>query len=116
MWNSRPWDYSGCYLVLKDNLTYLSNSIDKYGHHLHKDKDVKKIRVCIKLIDRLLEDDYLKMDLIPESNLFNCDFIPQYFLPKGKFKGLNKIGENIKKQDRELLFKMLNKHLHSWWD
>lgn len=62
LWNSRPWDYQGIYLALHDQLTCMSTAIEKHGHHTDKERVVKDMRICIKLLDRLMEDDYSKMN------------------------------------------------------
>lgn len=121
LWRSRPWDYSGTYLLIRDNLKYLSDSIEIHGNLLHKDRHVKHMRVCINLIDRLVKDNYHKENygLIPidtdgELQWFTIDCKPKHDLPRGK--NLTKLSISLQKQDRELLFKLLNKHIETWWD
>lgn len=117
LWYSRPWDYVGVYLVLRDNLKYLSDSIEEHGCSLNKDRQVKKMRVCINLLDRLIEDNYLteKVEWKPSTGngpLWG-KLTPKYFLPRGD---LFKRGKSLQKEHREILFILLNKNLHNWWD
>ena len=119
LWYSRPWDYSGTYMVLRDNLKYLSDSIEVHGIHLNKHKQVKNMRVCINLIDRLLEDDYAKVTYVFKDDVFSFDFKVEnkYFLPTVKnIKKRFELDHNLKNNDREYLFKLLNKYIEHWWD
>lgn len=119
--HSRPWDSHGMLLFMRDNLKYLSDSIEKYGHSVNSHKDVKDMRICIHLLDRLIKDDYSKTNITKfvSRNIGNgysqleIGSEPKYFLPRGK---LFKLEESIKKQDSEMLFKIINKHYRSWWD
>ena len=121
LWYSRPWDYTGTYLVLRDNLKYLSASIEKYGCHLNKEHDVRRMRICIHLIDRLVEDDYYKVDYVlggKGDNLFGFKRVFKYDLPKAG-KGSHSVhmqAERLKKQDQDMLFYILNKYIKHWWD
>ena len=121
LWYSRPWDYAGTYLVLRDNLKYLSDSIEKYGNHLNKGHDIKRMRICIHLIDRLVEDDYYKIDYVfdeKSSDFFNFKVVFKYDLPKagkGSHSG-HMQAERLKKQDQDMLFSILNKYIRHWWD
>lgn len=114
--HSRPWDYHGTLLFMRDNLKYLSDSIEKHGCHLNKGKQVKDIRICVNLLERLLKDDYMISKhnfILNRDDVFQSHFIPKYFLPKGD---CHKLTNGIQKYDQELLFKLLNKHIRTWWD
>lgn len=125
LWYSRPWDYTGTYLVLRDNLKYLSDSIEKYGNHLNKERDITRMRICIHLIDRLVENDYYKVDYVfnnkgSDGVSFGFKRVFKYDLPKaGKDGGKHSVhmqAERLKKQDQDMLFYILNKYITHWWD
>lgn len=118
LWQSRPWDYSGVYLLLHDQLSYMKESIDKYSYHTYKSRDSHKIKVCLLLLERLIENDYL----IDKVN-FNCadprdileyETVHKYFLPRGSFKTQVKTANSREKLDKELLSKILSRNLNSW--
>ena len=115
--SSRPWDFSGIYLVLRDQIKEMEASQTKYSYHRCKDRNSKKMRVCLGLLDRLIKDDYMM-----DKEDFHCDgenflewsVTPRYFLPRsGKF--IRRLSDIRQKQDKELLFKYLHKYSNDWW-
>lgn len=115
--NTRPWDYSGLYLLLRDQIREMEACQTKYSYHTCKDRNTKKMKVCLGLLDRLITDDYT----IDKQN-FHCEgkdflewhFTPKHFLPRSS-KFIHKLSDTRQKQDRELLFKYLNKYSNHWW-
>ena len=116
IWHTRSWDYSSIYWLLRDQLSYVEESIRLYSYHLNKENDCRDIKICLHLLDRLIEDDYMisKEDFhyIDGWNPITCKITPKYFLPKG---GINKITNGIQKHDQELLFKILKCKMNRWW-
>lgn len=117
--NSRPWDHQGVYLLLRDQLSYMEGNIRLHSNQLTKDEKCKDIKVCLNLLDRIIEDEYSidkqNFDYGDEgwpNNWLNCKITPKYFLPKGN---MFKISDSRSKNDRELLFKTLKRKLDSWW-
>ena len=123
LWNSVPWDSTGVYLMIMDNLRYLSASIEKYGNHRNKGKQVKDMRICISLLDRLVKDDYSKAEYdldTTASKGFTIIVTNKHDLPKVcrgyAHNNDHKWSEKLKNADKELLFKILRRNMESWWD
>jgi len=94
----------------------------------YTEKNVKDMNICIKLLERLMDDDYFnETNLIkkyPEYKKYVESFCLDYrkHIPKEKLDDFNKDfkfeinkEEELKKQDLEMLFILLRKHLRSWW-
>ncbi len=113
----RCWDYSGIYLLLRDQIREMEASQTKYSNHLCKDTNSKRMKVCLNLLDRLIEDEYM----IEKQNFHGTGkgwrdwyFTPKYFFPTNE-KFMWKLSDARQKQDKELLFKYLNKYSSHWW-
>jgi len=128
IWNDRDWDWLFLLKILRHKLNNDRNYYIKFGIHLRKDKQIRDMKVCVNLLDRLIADEY--------------DDIYQKELEKkwGDYEGvfcLSRVGvvteedrkqynkdckkafekaDYAKKQDLELLFTIMKKKLFSWWD
>ena len=119
LWEARPWDYSGTLLVLRDYLSYQQKTMIKYSNHTTAQKEVHNIKICLALLERILKDEYLtdkfKFEHATEDILQWKVYAGKYFLPKGSNRWNYKLADARAKQDKDLLFQLLNKHIKSWW-
>ena len=124
--NTHPWDYSGLLLLMRRQIITMEGCQRVHGNHLNAHKVAKDLRVVIKLLDRLIEEDYSVMtdgeygwvDCEPKG----CSMMvvlkqrePKYIFPKGTHKQLYKHEENRRKADLDMLLSYF-KHYKSWWD
>ena len=134
IWTDRNWDNYFIYKVLRHKLHLTEQNIRYNGHHVRNIEDANKIKTCVLLLDRLIEDDYHEKVSKkyhekwgrPELN-FNDDrsvAITHANVKTEKdreqerkdFKRTMDKEEEMIKQDLELLFKTMRKHIRSWWD
>ena len=80
------------------------------------------IRVCIHLLDRLIKDDYetgkfdydvtfTPVEGKPGYNHLHVKSTKKYDLPSKNMQHKLK----LRQQDKQLLFKLLERHIDSWW-
>jgi hypothetical protein len=74
IWKDRNYDHSFIYTILKTKLDFQSEYIGKHGIHLNVDYDVKKMKLCSTLIEKLDSNYYL--DLYHDYYKSNMKFIP----------------------------------------
>lgn len=123
--SAQPWDYHGLLLLMRRQIVTMENCQRVYGNHLNAHKVAKDMRVVIKLLDRLIEDDYSVQtdgeysweDLEGGYSQFVVlkERQPKYIFPKGTSKQLYKHEDNMRKQDIEMLFTYM-KQYRKWWD
>ena len=121
LWVNRWWDSHFIFFMLREKLKVDVKYYKKYGHHLYVQRDIDKMELCIKLLNRIIDEDYLTRALIP----FNKKY-PEYEFEdifqewkdekNNNFHKCCKVSERQEKQDIEYLFKYLSKHTRSWWD
>lgn len=111
IWYDRNHDYYYIFKLLKKKLEIQSKFLKKYGNHQSTNRKVEKIDLCIKLIDKIMNqtyideyNDYYVVEYIPNGSKkfgeFNLDVkiikddIDQYFIYR------RKILEKIKKDPK----------------
>lgn len=117
------WDSYFVFKVLKVKLEKDVKQYEKYGIHLHVQNDIDKMQACIRLLDRITKNEYLDNALM----FFNKEH-PDYFddidfdnryIDKGIQKKLSRLYKQSgrqEKQDVEMLFDLMKKHIKDWWD
>jgi len=140
IWKDRWWDHWFLYVVLRHKLHLMEKNIRKYGHHVRHIEDADKIKKCVLLLDRLIKDDYHEIVYkYHDKKWGDGDFIftdsTQYpdcvkldikyenvktkedeKLQSKEYRLLMNKPEELKKQDLDLLFKLMRKHIQGWWD
>jgi hypothetical protein len=98
IWHDRWWDHCFLYTLLRFKLILMERGFRKWGHSVAAEKDAKKIKTCVLLLDRLIKDDYITYN--------RGDNIRKSFEEEQK----------MVEQDLNLLFEMLRKNIRTWWD
>lgn len=122
LWRYRSWDWTGLYQGMYDSIKEMENTQRVHGNHVSHQKTAKDMRVCMKLLERLIDEDYMKISGYDLDVVWERD---------GEYKGVgckyvklspavlpyrHERTAAIEKQDRELLFKLLCKQSKTWWD
>lgn len=124
LWAWWNWDQEPTLRLLKRALEgmYEAHRDDPY-HEAHARK-AKDIKICIHLLNRIIEDDYCldKFDYSREEVMhilssgqtfrgFKMNVEKKHDLPSANMR--RKI--DLKKQDTELLFKIMSRKINGWW-
>jgi len=136
----RQWDHGFVLIMLKKKFELMEKFFRKNGHHTDAEKDADNIKLAINLLDRLIEDNYMDHAFVPHKKKYGESHILWQDIPNSKSKKLlieydvkiNTLEEKekerklflqccnredyLRKQDLNLLFKHLKKHLFTWWD
>lgn len=143
VWNDRDFDYVFILYVLKFKLDNTANNIEKYSRHVGNERDVQRIRLCVRLLDKI-KDVYYETEY---QNYYDSDFnirtaedlfsqllekankneLKQYLnkypnhyrkIDKGDDDLLNalNLGRLRHEKAKRLFFELLNRHLEEWWD
>jgi len=140
IWKDRDWDHWYLYKILRFKLSNMEKYHRKYGHSVNSEKTADEIKLCVNLLDRLIEDNYDEMVFKKHNEKWGeshfhwdeCKDKEGYCslritrdnvkTDKDKkqeakeFTQCHKHEENLKKQDIEYLFKTMNKYIQGWWD
>jgi len=132
VWKDRDWDSYYIYKVMIFKIKKQMNSMDKYGMHLYKDRDLKYMRICIALLERIVAENYLhenywakKIDerfgefRIIKGRGFcheRCITDEDKKLEKYWSTKSYKLADYLLKQDFELFGKIFARQSKNWWD
>jgi hypothetical protein len=140
IWKDRYWDNYFLYEILRFKISDMEKNIRKNGMHLRAEHDANKMKLCVNLLDRLIDDDYMgnalkhhdikwgegEFEFTPvdgRNGLSSLDITrPNVKTPKDEKQEIKEWKEcivrsdSIQVQDLELLFKTMTKHVRSWWD
>lgn len=128
-WYDDDWDYSYTLKILKYKLIRQKRELERNPNYVGVEKDIKDLTICINLLTRILEDDYLTEDDIEhftnwwvnrkEVELDDGWTRVEFKIDPAHERKSNQINSRIesqKKLDWDLLFKLLHKHMKSWWN
>jgi len=100
IWEDRDWDYYYILQVLKFKLEKQAKHLIEYGRHENAGRDVELMMTCVRLINKIQNEDYYEeyYDSKPMTNEMMLECQAQH----------NKA--------KRLLFHILNERIDSWWD
>ena len=138
IWEDRWWDSIFILKMLKRKLELMEYNFRVNGHYIGVRKDARKIKICVLLLDRIIKDDYYDnvyknhykkwgkpvyrhVDIegglcrleIDHANVKTKEDEEQ---EKKEFRILCDRESKMKQQDIDYLFKLISKHILSWWD
>lgn len=100
IWKDEQWDYYHIFEILKHKLIFTAEHTRKHSYHVNSEYDASRIMLCVRLIEKVQNEEYMEV-LINDDNLTKEKLDAAY---------------NKQKKARELLFKLLDKHVERWWD
>lgn len=114
IWNDRHWDYSFILILLKFKLETIKNSYSKKHYSTDVPYQLKYINICIILLDRLIENNFLEEEL---NNLYEGKEFLEF--NENNIPKINDIWNRqsiIRKKHMKLLMKILESRIETWWD
>ena len=122
LWGYRSWDYHGMFQFMETCARDMSRCHKEHGHLMRSEETAKELLVFAELLRRVNEDTYtddkIELKKTSERGLFGGYGFEQKpnTLPAYKSKSFYKIIESNKKNDLELIGKMLARKSQSWWN
>ncbi len=101
-WHKGDSDWSTLAVLMRFQLLRMRKShITSTIKHVGYEKDIRRMTICINALDRLEKDDYIDMIYQTEKTF--------------GFQIESKRWSDMAKQDDEIVFTILKKHLRGWW-
>jgi len=139
IWKDRQWDHWFIYEILHKKLSLTEYHIRNYGHHVRAEQDADNIKKCVLLLKRLKDDEYSENAfkqhrekwgepkfIWKESDRPDCHKLliehdtikteEDKIQERKDFKNAYDHEDYLKQQDLDLLFKIIRKHIQTWWD
>ncbi len=122
IWNDRDWDQHYFYILMKKKLERMRDYNRNHGHCVNSEYTAQKIDIAIKLLDRIIKDDFGNNEFYDEFNFKFIDGrieletkIPEDEFNK-KFKEETDKEYNLRKKYIKTLFSLLEKRIERFWD
>ena len=141
IWQDRDWDQWFLYKVLQHKLKQMVRLQRKYGNSVNAHIYADQMQLCVNLLERLINDEYLENALKPhekkwgESKMiweplpdndnlcqlkrFHVDkaITPEQIKQEDKERmRIYKHSDMLREQDLDMLFKLMRKNIEGWWD
>lgn len=141
IWKDRYWDYQFIYQILRHKLYLTEKKFRKAHFYVGQEKEADRMKMCINALDRLIEDRYvehafkkhdekwgkaeLNFKTKDDESLEYRQCIITHKNVKTEednkkerkdFKRAVDHEEMLKRQDLDLLFNTMRKHIRSWWE
>jgi hypothetical protein len=140
IWKDRQWDHTFIYRILRHKLHLTEQFIRHNGIHANNVKDADRMKICVLLLDRLINDIHFEMAFKAfhkkwgysdwkfekdENNKGSSRLIFEYSTVKTKedkmlhrkeFKRACDYEDFLKERDLEYLFSTMRKYIQGWWD
>lgn len=120
MWRFRAYDYTGLLMLMEAATKDMHLCHKNHGQLMRSEETAKELLIVSTLLKRIREDNYT--DEVQgykqvEGKMFGGTFYQKpNTLPNINAKCFYKMRENVKKNDLELVCKILNRKLLSFWD
>lgn len=139
VWKDRNWDQYYIYVVLHKKLSLMEKGL-RNGYNVNADEEADKVKKCVLILDRLIKDEYhehafKRHDEIwgpPELKFQDIEGDSEHKtlniehknvktkkdeeLERKDFKRACEHENELKKQDLDILFRTMRKHIQGWWD
>jgi hypothetical protein len=139
IWTDRQWDFVYFLKIIKFKLEQMIRFYETEAHQIKAEKHVDKMKTCINIIDRIIDDNYhdvvfknyyekwgqteIKFIKDEGTNRNRVEVIHSKVITQqdrikslDEYRKLTDKEEYMVKQDISLLFRLFTKHLRSWWD
>lgn len=113
--NLFDFDYSCVLHSELHHLKMLYNGINKYKSHVNSELDLKRILLCIRLLEIHVQDSYSELSI----RYVNTKNIKRFFpnLINMNPSSINAYKSRIYEQKAWNLYNIIRtKYLHTWWD
>jgi len=102
-WKDRDWDYAPVLIMLRFKLQKMARHSDRTDIYIGQKREAKRMWTCVYLIDRILADEYFE----------NKRYLDLIHVNRDK---ANEFLGNLVRQDIDMLFNIMSKHIKKWWD
>jgi hypothetical protein len=135
-WNNYDWDHAYLLKLMIFKMKRMQKACFEEGHHIPEKLPQQSLRLCIKLGEKLLEDDYFYFTGLHNEKWGDIEFIEKVDQEGRKYTGMGRPGvppekeaeeraefveaykkdDSVKARDTRWFFGIMAKYQESWWD
>lgn len=102
IYKDRDWDQYYIFEILKTKLKFQSEHFYKHGNHVSSERDTEKMKLCVRLIDKVQNEYYLDEALGQNLDDIDGETIASAI--------------NMHNKAKRILFKLLENNIERWWN
>lgn len=119
IWKDQNWDYSFLLKILRFKINNMIKCFEADSLH-STEPYVKQMKFTLRVLDRIIEQNYMHPDFekILDSHEDTMKVLVnenEEYYTKEQDEFWNKWSDHWETRDKELLFKVLQKHIEKWW-
>lgn len=135
-WNNYDWDHAYLLQLMIFKMKRMQKACFEEGHHIPEKLPQQSLRLCIKLGEKLLKDDYFYFTGLHNEKWGELEFIEKTNESGRKYTGIGRPGvpkekeeqerlefmeaykkdDSVKARDTRWFFGIMAKYQESWWD
>lgn len=118
IWNDEDFDYNYLFIIMRHKLISMRDFFNSDSAvTLYAEERAKEMDICIKILNRIIEDDYHENALMWHDKKWGKNYFKEKSETERKeFLNWMELADDNKKQDIIYLNAMLEKHIFKWWD
>lgn len=112
-----PWDWYYMLDMERASLMYMRSYLQKYAHHVNADVDIRRLTICIRLLDIVLESEPVGARVVNFRNInrfISSKDSVDFFLSRQSERYAR--DEYYVKKAFTLYNKIRTEFMFSWWD
>ena len=135
-WNNYDWDHAYLLELMIFKMKRMQKACFEEGHHIPEKLPQQSLKLCIKLGEKLLKDDYHYFSGLHGQKWGELDFIEKTDSQGRKYTGMGRSGvlpeqedqeraeameayrkdDSVKARDTRWFYGIMAKYQESWWD
>lgn len=135
-WNNYDWDHAYLLQLMIFKMKRMQKACFEEGHHIPEKLSQQSLRLCIKLGEKLLKDNYFYFTGLHNEKWGKFEFIEKTDESGRKYTGMGRPGvpkekeeqeraefleaykkdDSVKARDTRWFFEIMAKYQESWWD
>lgn len=135
-WNNYDWDHAYLLQLMIFKMKRMQKACFEEGHHIPEKLPQQSLRLCIKLGEKLLKDDYFYHSGLHNVKWGELEFVEKTDETGRKYTGMGRSGvtpeqeeqeraeameayrkdDSVKARDTRWFYGIMAKYQESWWD
>ena len=128
IWKDRDWDQYFFFVILRHKMKSMQKYFEKNAHFVGMEKEAKRMKLCVKLLDMLIIDEYHEIAFRQHeqrwgefngdlNNLHRTKVTPETEKQERiEAKRCYELEDHLRQQDIDQLCKIISKYVFGWWD
>lgn len=116
IWKDRDWEWEALMKILHFKLKNMEYFFRNHGVSMGSEKRADEMKEVIKLIERILTNDYIQEAFEGNKELLHIDVNTMNRQQRAKVDKLFDEGDKLIQNDVDKVFDLIKINIRKWWD